>query len=658
MSYSNLDYKTCLNVQICYINRFESLYRNCKRKNCINRSEKRSFRNCIDKLRQIHQVLLMKFNLSNNFINNSFESKVNELIELYGLKLVDNNAHSYYNNGVSNDNDDNKDYDRNSKTFEEQNSLSSNDDFGQIQREPPVPDRHTLFKLFRQLTNQKHFCPACFYIGHKFRHSFHLCRHVNYAYKLYKQTEQESISSDISSRSDSGFETVSDSDGNSLSLNSIKAPLVEKNRIQTKIIRPKPILEYRNSNLNSWEIECSSSSLLKSMNDLNLLNASNIKWTEKITTPAPLSSSSSSLPNISIKPTTFIVNLISKCRNQIKSSIVAMLNFDINSNYILKSFLDKLENFNFGEITLDPLPKYIAKRNIYKRIGILTIETGIGFFHKPITFIILDGDDKRSNVDGIDDISRNLHHFGIVISSEELPNFFIDIPKKTSSDQNQSTTIDLKQSIKMFDFSRSSKDLFNDGQVSLPSFTSSILSKSLPNATVESEKEVIFGSVIRYKVKPMIPISNPWMKKLFMTGIISSIHQSGHDHRSLLPMKISIRNSSIKTDTDNFCVDSNMKIYYHFETAIADGLISIDQQTNHVARYNDVIIYYINGEYRQTVIEKVRKPNDEQLTYHSLMIKFQPSKFIIIIKINTFDGDNDDLRLSLANYIRMNVNPM
>ena len=239
---------------------------------------------------------------------------------------------------------------------------------------------------------------------------------------------------------------------------------------------------------------------------------------------------------------------------------------------------------------------------------------------------------------------------------EELKKFLINISKNTSS-----YNIDLKQSVKMIDYCFKNLVNANGCTVTIPSFIPSLLPQTISNDT-EEMKEIVLGSGIHFKVKPMNPISNPWMNKLLRARILAPIiHQLDHVSQSM-PIQINVKNVPIETDitaiSTAYCIDPNIKIYYHFETAIADGLVSIESQEN-VAKYDNVIIYLIVGEFPSTSLQKLDNNNEQcdATTHRSLLFKFQPSNFIIIEKINTFDDCDESRELLIANYIRINVKP-
>lgn len=646
MSSFNLkyDYKTCVDLQRIYINRFESIYNRCKRKNFSNRNDKRYFLTLVHDIRKLHQILLCQFNVTSDFVQNRFESKVNELIQLYDLKLLDYDAWvddgNHYGGGNHAGDDDNNVTDSTSK---ERTWISNH--FGQLE---PMVSKKELLELFRKLTrdtNRKGHCPACFYIGYRRYHTISRCKSIELAYEVYKQNENVLLSNKTLSDSYSDFDNVSDYDGDTLLfVNS------GRNQTPSKILHPKPIIAHVGNKFKHNSIANQSESLTKSMDELAISNCLNTDWKAGI-------NRSLSSPMISIDSSTIMVNLISKCKNQMEPSIKAMLNYDFNANYILRSFLDNLKNnFNYGDIKFDDFPKDISKRIIYKRIGIISINVGIGLFHESIEFIVLDGDKKRLNDNGFNDIFRNLHRFGMVISCEELKKFLINISKNTSS-----YNIDLKQSVKMIDYCFKNLVNANGCTVTIPPFIPSLLPQTISNDT-EEMKEIILGSGIHFKVKPMNPISNPWMNKLLRARILAPIiHQLDHVSQSM-PIQINVKNVPIETDitaiSTAYCIDPNIKIYYHFETAIADGLVSIESQEN-VAKYDNVIIYLIVGEFPSTSLQKLDNNNEQcdATTHRSLLFKFQPSNFIIIEKINTFDDCDESRELLIANYIRINVKP-
>ncbi|KAH9510540.1 hypothetical protein DERF_009063 [Dermatophagoides farinae] len=117
-----------------------------------------------------------------------------------------------------------------------------------------------------------------------------------------------------------------------------------QNQIRSKILHPKPIIAHVGNKFKHNSIAIQSESLTKSMDELAISNCLNTEWMARI-------NRSLSSPMISIDFSTIMVNLISKCKNQMVPSIKAILNYDFNANYILKSFLDNLKNnFNYGDI--------------------------------------------------------------------------------------------------------------------------------------------------------------------------------------------------------------------------------------------------------------------------------------------------------------------
>ncbi|KAH9510539.1 hypothetical protein DERF_009062 [Dermatophagoides farinae] len=114
--------------------------------------DRRYFRTLVHDIRKVHQILLCQFNVTSDFVQNRFESKVNELIQLYDLKLFDYDAwvddgNRYGGGNHAGDDDDNVTEIRIMTLSKERTSISNH--FGQLE---PMVSKKELLELFRKLT--------------------------------------------------------------------------------------------------------------------------------------------------------------------------------------------------------------------------------------------------------------------------------------------------------------------------------------------------------------------------------------------------------------------------------------------------------------------------------------------------------------------------